>query len=284
MKRALRKEDVSVVTAPYLHHTLEFALDSIAANGFTQVELWGASPHFCWDDYTKSERVFRIQEIRRMMKERGLRMSVFHPEQVRQYPINIASPDAYLREKSLRVMKDYLEDTIAFGTDRMILAPGWPFVDSFCEADTGRAIESVGILTRRAKELGVTLYMEEMGATSTLFVKDLAGLAKIVKGVGEPNLKACLDVVMMAQNRESAAEYAETFGEIGHIHLADCEKGGYTALGDGELDLTALLAELDGMNYAGSVSLYLPGAGHYQDPDRSVRRSAMWLEKEGTNR
>ena len=31
--KQLHFEQVSVLTAPYLHHTLEYALDSIAANG-----------------------------------------------------------------------------------------------------------------------------------------------------------------------------------------------------------------------------------------------------------
>lgn len=31
-----------VLTAPFLHHTLEYGLDSIAANGFSSIELWGA--------------------------------------------------------------------------------------------------------------------------------------------------------------------------------------------------------------------------------------------------
>ena len=35
-----------VLTAPFLHHTLEYGLDSIAANGFSSIELWGASPHY----------------------------------------------------------------------------------------------------------------------------------------------------------------------------------------------------------------------------------------------
>ena len=54
--RQLDFTQISVLTAPYLHHTLEYALDSIAANGFHSVELWGASPHFCMDDYTPEER------------------------------------------------------------------------------------------------------------------------------------------------------------------------------------------------------------------------------------
>ena len=36
-----------VLTAPFLHHTLEYGLDAIAANGFSSIELWGARSAQC---------------------------------------------------------------------------------------------------------------------------------------------------------------------------------------------------------------------------------------------
>ena len=43
----MNKEQISILTAPFLHHTFAYGLDSIEANGFRSIELWGASPHFC---------------------------------------------------------------------------------------------------------------------------------------------------------------------------------------------------------------------------------------------
>ena len=37
--KEMKKEQISVLTAPYLQHTLEYAFDSIAANGYEKVEL-----------------------------------------------------------------------------------------------------------------------------------------------------------------------------------------------------------------------------------------------------
>ena len=48
----MNKEQISILTAPFLHHTFAYGLDSIEANGFRSIELWGASPHFCLDDDT----------------------------------------------------------------------------------------------------------------------------------------------------------------------------------------------------------------------------------------
>ena len=94
-----------VLTAPFLHHTLEYGLDCIAANGFSSIELWGASPHYCLDDYDSASRAHAVRGINSMLAARGLTMAVYHPEQVRQYPVNIASPSAYIRKKSLDFMR-----------------------------------------------------------------------------------------------------------------------------------------------------------------------------------
>ena len=182
--KQLHFEQVSVLTAPYLHHTLEYALDSIAANGFHGVELWGASPHFCIDDYTPEERAARIRDIRQMLKDRDLRLTAFQPEQCRQYPINIASPIAYVRERSMQFMERYLEDTLDLGTDRMILAPGWGYVDAPEEEAFARSVEAIRRLAEKAAALGVKLSVEEMDPLSTLLVRDLPHLKKLLDAVG----------------------------------------------------------------------------------------------------
>ena len=146
-----------VLTAPFLHHTLEYGLDSIAANGFSSIELWGASPHYCLDDYDQAGREQRVREICAMLSSRGLSMAVYHPEQIRQYPVNIASPSAYIQTQSMDFMRRCLEDTAAFGAPIMMLTPGWVFVNDFTEADTLRAIQAVQQLAEYAKPLGVRL-------------------------------------------------------------------------------------------------------------------------------
>jgi protein FrlC len=267
----------SVVTAPYLHCTLSFALDSIAANGFTGVELWGASPHYCWDDFAPKERAAEARRITKMLRERGLRMTVFHPEQVRQYPINIAASDEYLRNKSINVMLDYLDDCAAFEVDRMILAPGWPFVDRYSEEDRKRAAESVHILGERAGELSVTLLMEEMDATSTLFTTNLLELKDLIQKADSNSVRCCLDLQRATNNGETPEDYIHAFGKLGHVHFSDFGKDGFMALGEGTASLERQMRSLAELEYMGTLSLYSPGAVHYPDPDRPVRVSALWL-------
>ena len=271
----------SVLTAPYLHHTLEYGLDSIAANGFSGVELWGASPHYCIDDYTPEERSMRIREIRRMLKERGLTLTAFHPEQCRQYPINIASPIEYVRSCSMKVMEAYLEDTAALGTDKMILAPGWEYVDAQSEENFKRAVESIRTLDEKAKALGVKLFIEEMSATSTLFTPDLAHLSRLLGAVASDNVSPCLDTVMMDGNEETIDDYYKYFGTVGHVHFSDHNSAGCAAPGLGDAKLNEQLAALAVRGYSGTFTLTLWGASFYKDPDSALRQSIQWLRDIG---
>ena len=133
----------------------------------------------------------RVREINSMLAARGLTMAVYHPEQVRQYPVNIASPSAYLREKSLDFMRRSIEDAAAFGAPVMMLAPGWVFLDHFTQADTQRAVESVLQLAEYAKPLGVRLAMEQQDATTSLLCSTLPRLVHLVKATG---IEACMDI------------------------------------------------------------------------------------------
>ncbi|MDL2219303.1 sugar phosphate isomerase/epimerase [Ruminococcaceae bacterium OttesenSCG-928-O06] len=274
----MKKIDISqfcVLSAPFLHHTLEYGLDAIAANGFTHVELWGASPHYCLDDYDAAGRKRRIQEINAMLAARGLHMPVFYPEQVRQYPINIASPNRTIREKSLGIMRQYMQDAVAFGAGTMMLAPGWAFVDSFCEDDVKRAQEAVCLLAEEAKPLGLQLAMEELDATSTLLVQDMEALAGFV---GTSGVGACMDVPLATTRGGSVGAYYSTFGSLAHVHLCGYGKDGYMPLGTGELDVAAILAQLMEKGYTGKISLSLWGAIYYPDPDAALRACRIWLE------
>lgn len=270
----MSKYDMSrfcVLTAPFLHHTLEYGLDAIAANGFSSVELWGASPHFCLDDYDEAGRRRRVEEIRQMLSSRGLKMAAYYPEQIRQYPINIASPDAYIREHSLDYMRRCLEDTATFGAPLMLLTPGWAFVDSFSDADTQRAVESVRLLAEQSAAMGVRLAMEEQDPTTSLLCCSLPRLEHLVKAAG---ISAGLDIPLALSHGSTIGDYWDAFGAPAHVRLAD---RGYTALGQGGLDLDGLLAELERRGYTGKISLSLWGAAHYPDPDSSLRTCRDWL-------
>ena len=277
--KQLHWDQFCVMTTHYQQHTLEYALDSIAANGFRNVELWGASPHYCYDDYTPSGRNARVQEICRMLKSRWLKMPVFTPEQLRQYTINIASADAYVQKWSESIMMRYLEDTVSFGAQYMSLLPGWEFLDAKSDANYQRAVESMGRLAARAAQLGVTMVMEEVAPCESSFVTCLPELQRILRDVNSPALTACIDLPTAAANGEQVDDFYAQCSAVGHVHLADGSQDGYLALGTGQNDVTGQLEALATHEYAGTVSLYLNDASFFADPDTPTRQSAIWLRK-----
>ena len=260
-----------VLTAPFLHHTLEYGLDSIAANGFSSIELWGASPHYCLDDYDAAAREHRVREICTMLSSRGLSMAVYHPEQIRQYPVNIASPSTYIQTQSMDFMRRCLEDAAAFGAPLMMLTPGWVFVNDFTEADTERAIQAVQQLAEYAKPLGVRVAMEEQDPTVSLLCSTLARLSRLVQATG---VEACMDIPLALEHGTDVDAYYKAFGHLAHVHFSDTDGA---ALGQGNMDLDGILARLDAQGYAGKISLALWGAVHYPDPDTPLRACRDWL-------
>ena len=275
----LRFEQFSVLTAPYLHHTLEYALDSVAGNGFKNVEIWAASPHYCLDDCGESDllREKRLTEIRRMLKERGLRLSAFYPEQHRQYPYNIASPNEYIRKYSIAHMEKYIEDAVTLGTDKMILCPGWEFLDQQSADNRKRAVESIQMISDRASAAGVLILLEEMESIHSLFTDNLEKLSKLIRDAGSDNIKVCFNSYMAAQNEECYNDYIHEFGQVSYIHLSDSNSEGYTAFGEGTQDLTALLQSFIDRDYEGTISVSLWGGGFYKDPDRQLRKTTDFL-------
>lgn len=278
MSKKLKKEQFSVLTAPYLHNSLEYALDSIAANGFSQVELWAASPHYCMDDNRNlQDREKKIQSIYQMLTSRGLRLSAFHPEQHRQYPYNIASPNEHIRAFSIEHMKAYVEDTVGLGCDKMILCPGWEFLDQKNEDNRKRAVEAIHMISEKANELGVTLYMEEMATIHSVFTDSMEKLAELLEELGKENIKPCYDSYMADANHESFEQYRSRFGNVDYIHFSDSNEDGYTALGQGNKPLDAFLQKRVEEDYTGIFSISLWGGGYYKDPDAQLRKTVDYL-------
>ena len=74
-----------------------------------------------------------------------------------------------------------------------------------------------------------------MDPLSTLLVRDLPHLKKLLDAVGSTQITACLDTFMAADNQETVEQYYEAFGQIGHVHFSGYGREGYMVPGTGEL-------------------------------------------------
>ena len=97
--KPLKFSQFGIMSVGYQQYSLEYCFDSIADSGLKYVDFWGGATHYCAFDTPVDKRQTKVQNIRKMLDERNLRMSVFTAEQLCLYPINVASSNPYVRKK-----------------------------------------------------------------------------------------------------------------------------------------------------------------------------------------
>ena len=270
---------INVVTYPYWHYTFAYCLDSIAACGFRNIEFWAASPQYCYADYTAKEREERKKEIMEMLCQRNLAMPVFHPEQSNMYPLNIASPEKYIRDHSMQYVREYIDDAAFFGSKVMVLAPGRRDHDDENPDHYKRAVESIQALSEYAGQYkDLVLVIEEWPAYLCAFADNLQNLKKLLEDVNCANVKACLNTCSMHDNQETIAAWLQSIGDqLALVHFADT---GAQTLGVGR-DVAGDLAALADSGYEGTLSLNIQFRDCCVAPDKPVFASAAWLKRNG---
>ena len=70
-------DQVAVMGVQYFHYTLDYYLNSMHRCGVKNLDLWGASPHYCRLDYlTSSAAERKLREIRKKAEDFGLIFSI----------------------------------------------------------------------------------------------------------------------------------------------------------------------------------------------------------------
>jgi protein FrlC len=277
MKR-LKQSQFGVMSVQYQQYSLAYCLDSIVANGFRTLDFWGGAPHYCAIGMSPAERGRRVREIRSMLDDRGLRMSVFTAEQICLYPINIASSNPYVRGNSIGLVKGYIEDAKVFGAEHFFVQMGYGLFDEDAFETKKRSVEALCMLAEYAEQVGVRLCMEQLQQYECNICYNKAMLKELVDAVASPNLSICVDCVAAAAAGETPEDYYRAFGDrIAHVHLADGDPTGHKVPGDGSNPLSEYLRQFAEHGYAGSVTLEINNQMYFPDPDAAVRRAAEWM-------
>lgn len=272
-------KNIAVITSPYGHFTLEYALASIAASGFRHVELWAASPHYCYADYTDQERMARREEIAAQLAEHHLDMPVLYPEQMNKYPLNIASASPYIRPFSMNRIFEYIQDARYFHAGSMLIGTGWYHLDAPDEKKYLRSVESLQQAADFALKEQVTLLVEPASPHVGSFAWDLKSLRRLLRDVKRDNVKACLDLARILNEDQNVEDWYEQLdGAVGHIHFA--QKGG-KALGADAIAVAQALHKLEELDYQGTASLHITFRDCCLVPDQVVFESGLWLKDQG---
>ncbi len=214
------------------------AIDAIAElvdNGYENFDVPISSPH-CWpDEVSRSER----SAIKARLSEYGARIRSLNAG---GYDINLASPGANMRLKSIEHIKSVIDLAVAWDVPEVVISPGTrrPMISPPLEKVYGWMYESLGDLIPLAKQAGTRLLLENTPYCFTPAIRDLAG---IVSTVNDEVLKIVYDVANAAYIEEDPVAGLLSHQEyIALVHISDTglETWGHDPIGTGVVDFEGL--------------------------------------------
>jgi protein FrlC len=273
-------QNIAVMSVQYWHHSFEFFLNSMEKCGLKNIDLWAGAPHFCFDDYKiRGEADKKIAVLRQQIEDRGMKVITYTPEQL-NYPINIAGRDEPCRTKSLEYFVRSMENSLAFGTDRLFITSGWGLLDEPREDAWKRSAASLQYLAEKAGEMGVTLIIEQLQPYESNLLTTCDDMVRMIREVNSDHLQVCVDLVAMAVVKDDLQPFFDRLPDrIHHIHFADGNPSGHYVCGDGNLPLLDYIHTLEANQYNEYLTLEINDAIYWNDPHDSIDRSVRFLRQ-----
>jgi sugar phosphate isomerase/epimerase len=158
------------------------------------------------------------------------------------YDINLASPGANMRRKSIEHIKSVIELAVAWDVPEVVISPGTrrPMISPPLDKTYEWMYESLGNLIPLAKQAGTRLLLENTPYCFTPTIRDLTG---IVSTVDDDALKIVYDVANAAYIREDpVAGLLSSSESIALVHISDTslETWGHDPIGTGVVDFEGL--------------------------------------------
>ncbi|QYB00307.1 sugar phosphate isomerase/epimerase (plasmid) [Rhodococcus sp. USK10] len=211
------------------------AITELVDNGYKTFEVPISSPH-CWpDEISISER----SAIRERLSEYGANIRSLNAG---GYDINLSSPGANMRLKSIEHIKSVIDLAVAWDVPEVVISPGTrrPMISPSLEKTYGWMYESLDILIPLAKQAGTRLLLENTPYCFTPTIPDLAG---IVSTVNDAALKIVYDVANAAYiGEDPVAGLLSNHKSIALVHISDTglETWGHDPIGTGVVDFEGL--------------------------------------------
>ncbi|WP_336159830.1 sugar phosphate isomerase/epimerase family protein [Amycolatopsis sp. VC5-11] len=211
------------------------AIAELADNGYDTFEVPVSSPH-CWPDEMSGQERSAVEA----------RLSAYGAS-IRSlnaggYDVNLASPGANMRRKSIDHIKSVIDLAAAWGAREVVISPGTrrPMISPSLEKTYSWMYESLGHLIPLAKQAGTRLLLENTPYCFTPTIGDLAG---IVSAVDDDALKIVYDVANAAYIEEDPVAGLLSHQEsIALVHISDTglETWGHDPIGTGVVDFDGL--------------------------------------------
>lgn len=214
------------------------AIDAIAElvnNGYKTFEVPVSSPH-CWpDELSTSERT----EIQARLNQDGAKIRSLNAG---GYDINLASPGANMRRKSVDHIKSVIDLAADWDVPEVVISPGTrrPMISPSLENTYGWMYESLESLIPLAKQGGTRLLFENTPYCFTPTIQDLAG---VVSTINDDAVKIVYDVANAAYiGEDPVVSLRAHHKSIGLVHISDTgvDSWGHDPIGTGVIDWDGL--------------------------------------------
>jgi L-ribulose-5-phosphate 3-epimerase len=207
----------------------------LSRSGFSIFEVPVSSPH-CWpDEMTPAIR----SDAKKRLQDSGAAVRSLNAG---GYDINLASPAANMRRKSIDHIKDVLDLAFDWEVDDVVISPGTrrPMISPPLSQTLGWLSDSLERLLPRAEQAGVRLLLEN---TPYCFRPTLKNMVDVINDIDHQNLGIVYDVANAAYIGEDPVEGLLTYSAaIGLLHISDTglDEWGHDPIGTGVVDFEAL--------------------------------------------
>ncbi|MBO3681832.1 sugar phosphate isomerase/epimerase [Streptomyces sp. NEAU-YJ-81] len=207
------------------------AVSELVQNGYSTFEVPISSPH-CWpEEISSSERSVMLATL----NENGAKIRSLNAG---GYDINLASPGASMRRKSIEHIASVIDLAVAWDVPEVVISPGTrrPMISPPLENVYGWMHESLGELIPLAKRAGKRLLFEN---TPYCFAPTIGELADIVDAVNDDALKIVYDVANAAYIGDDPVSGLSSHHEsVALMHISDTstETWGHDPIGTGVID------------------------------------------------
>ncbi|WP_406034232.1 sugar phosphate isomerase/epimerase [Nocardioides sp. NBC_00163] len=226
------------------------AIEELVDNGYETFEVPISSPH-CWPDEISNSEISAM----------GAKLDACGAE-VRSlnaggYDLNLASPAANMRLKSIEHIKSVIDVAAAWGATEVVISPGTrrPMISPSLDNVYEWMYESLDQLIPLATQAGARLLLEN---TPYCFAPTLGDLATIVSTINDDALKVVYDIANAAYIGEDPVPGLLAHREaIALVHASDTgmETWGHDPIGTGVVDFNGLGAAVQETCGAGNVVL-----------------------------
>jgi L-ribulose-5-phosphate 3-epimerase len=211
--------------------TVSEAVAELVDAGYDTFEVPVSSPH-CWpDELSGAER----SALGATLAEKGVTVRSLNAG---GYDLNLASPAASMRRKSVEHIAAVINLAEAWGVPDIVISPGTrrPMISPPLEQVYGWMYESLGQLIPLAKQAGTRLLLEN---TPYCFTPTIAELAEVVRTVDDDAVKVVHDIANAAFiSDDPVAALLAHRDAIALVHISDTgtDVWGHDPIGTGVVD------------------------------------------------